>query len=175
VNLPEVKALRQVGKAAEMGMSYGGVQSGRWSRKEIDGNRVVPPYAIGRVISRDNCGVEKTLSECQRDKDWNREFTYIPATVITTTVHDDEPPKPEDTRSILERKIKITPCEDWVKLVDAQIKEFIDASSSYDTAGRHEAVMKTIHDMGINEGDFMRWVEAARKKPSLHYGGYLSP
>ena len=55
--------------------------------------------------------------------------------------------------------------EDWVKLVDAQIKEYVDADTSYDKAGRQEAVMKTIHDMSINEGDFGRWVEAARKKP----------
>ena len=55
--------------------------------------------------------------------------------------------------------------EDWVKLVDAQIKEYVDADTSYDKAGRQEAVMKTIHDMNINEGDFGRWVEAARKKP----------
>ena len=80
-------------------------------------------------------------------------------------ISDEEPTKREDTKTILERKVPIVLCEDWVKLVDAQIKEYVDADSSYDTAGRHEAVMKTIHDMGINEGDFGRWVEAARKKP----------
>ena len=84
---------------------------------------------------------------------------------IMTTVSDVDPPPRDDARTILERKVPIAPCEDWVKLVDAQIKEYVDADSSYDTAGRHEAVMKTIHDMGINEGDFGRWVDAARKKP----------
>ena len=84
---------------------------------------------------------------------------------IMTTVSDVDPPPRDDARTILERKVPIAPCEDWVKLVDAQIKEYVDADTSYDKAGRQEAVMKTIHDMSINEGDFGRWVEAARKKP----------
>jgi hypothetical protein len=85
--------------------------------------------------------------------------------VITTT--GEEPSQREDTRSILERKVAIVPCEDWVKIVDAQIKEFIDADKSYDQEGRQAAVKKTIHEMNINEGDFDRWVEAARKKPPV--------
>ena len=90
---------------------------------------------------------------------------------IMTTVSDVDPPPRDDARTILERKVPIVLAEDWVKLVDAQIKEYVDADSSYDannsydTAIRHEAVMKTVREMGINEGDFGRWVEAARKKP----------
>jgi len=83
------------------------------------------------------------------------------------TMTDEEPSKREDTRTILERKVPIVPCGDWVKLVDAQIKEFIDATTSYDKEGRQAAVKKTIHEMQINEGDFDRWVDAARKKPPV--------